>query len=67
MIKKIKNTAPWTYVFSDPNGEEIVATFYEKEFQKTNQKEFKVEKVINYMLNRKPTITLLTVTLVKKT
>ena len=25
-----------TYVISDLNGEEIVGTFYEKEFQKTN-------------------------------
>ena len=31
MIKKFKNTVPWTYVISDPNGEEIVRTFYEKE------------------------------------
>ena len=28
------------------NGEEIVGTFYEKELQKTNQKECRVEKVI---------------------
>ena len=28
------------------NGEEIIGTFYEKELQKTNQKEFKIEKVI---------------------
>ena len=24
---KIKNTVPWTYVISDPNGEQIVGTF----------------------------------------
>ena len=24
VIKKVKNTVPWTYVFSDLNGEEIV-------------------------------------------
>ena len=36
---------PWTYVISDRKGEEIVGTFYEKELQKTNQKEFRVEKV----------------------
>ena len=36
----------WTYVISDLNGEEIVGTFYKKELQKTNQKEFRVEKVI---------------------
>ena len=28
------------------NGEEISGTFYEKELQKTNQKEFRIEKVI---------------------
>ena len=38
MIEKINNTVPWTYVISDLNGEEIVGTFYEKQFQKTNQK-----------------------------
>ena len=37
---------PWTYVINDPNGEEIVATFYLKELQKTNQKEIRIEKVI---------------------
>ena len=39
MIKKGKNIVPWTYVISDLNREEIVQTFYEKELQKTNQKE----------------------------
>ena len=46
MIKKVKNTVPWTYVLNDLNGQEIVGTFYEKELQETNQKEFRVEKVI---------------------
>ena len=46
VIKKLKNTVLWTYVIRDRNGEEIVGTFYEKELQKTNQKEFRVEKVI---------------------
>ena len=46
MIKKVKNTVPWTYVISDLNGEEIVGAFYEKELQKTNRKELGVEKVI---------------------
>ena len=36
IISKIKNTVPWTYVISDHNGEKIVGTFYEKEFQKTS-------------------------------
>ena len=34
VIKKIKNTVPWTYVINDLNGEEITRTFYEKELQK---------------------------------
>ena len=40
VIKKVKNTVPWTYVISDLNGEEIAWTFYENELQKTNQIEF---------------------------
>ena len=36
----------WTYVINDLNGAEIVGTFYEKELQKTNQKEFRIEKAI---------------------
>ena len=46
VIKKVKNTVPWTYVINDLNGEEIARTFYEKELQKTNQEEFRIEKVI---------------------
>ena len=46
VIKKIKNTVPWKYVINDLNSEEIIGSFYEKELQKTNQKEFRIEKVI---------------------
>ena len=46
MIKTVKNTIPWTYVISDLTRGKLVGTFYEKELYKTNQKEFKVEKVI---------------------
>ena len=46
VIKKVKNTVPWTYVINDLNGEEIIGIFYEKELQKTNQQEFRIEKVI---------------------
>ena len=46
VIKKVKNSVPWTYVINDLNGEEITGTFYEKELQKTNQEEFRIEKVI---------------------
>ena len=45
MIKNVKNTVSWAYVISDLNGEEIVGTFDEKELQKTNQTEFRVEIV----------------------
>ena len=41
VVSKIKNTVPWTYVINDLTGEEIIETFYEK----TNQKEFRTEKV----------------------
>ena len=30
MIKKVKNTVPWTYVINDLNGEELFGTFYEE-------------------------------------
>ena len=39
VIKKVN-------VINDLNGEEITGTFYEKELQKTNQGEFRIEKVI---------------------
>ena len=45
VIRKVKNTVPWTYVINDLNGEEIIGTFFEKELQKTNQKKFRIEKV----------------------
>ena len=43
IIKKVKSTI---HVINDLNGEEIIGTFYEKELQKTNQEEFRIEKVI---------------------
>ena len=45
VITKVKNTVPWTYVISELNGKEFIETFYEKELQKTNQKEFRIEKL----------------------
>ena len=45
-IKEVRNTVLWTYVVDDLNGEEIVGTFCEKELQKTNEKEFRIEKAI---------------------
>ena len=46
VVSKIKNTVPWTYIINDLNGQKITGTFYEKELQRTNQKEFRIEKVI---------------------
>ena len=46
VINKIRNAVPWTYVFNDLNGEETPGSFYEKELQKANQKEFRIEKVL---------------------
>ena len=46
VVNKIKNTVPWTYVINDLNCEESIGIFYQKELQKTNQKEFRIEKVI---------------------
>ena len=46
VVNKIQNTVPWTYLINDLNGEEIKGSFYEKELQKTDQKEFRIEKVI---------------------
>ena len=58
VISKIKNTVPWRYVINDLDAEEIIKTFYEKELQKTNQKEFRIEKLIkrkgdNFYIKRK--------------
>ena len=38
VIKKVKNTAPWTYVISDLKGKEIFGTFYEKELPKKKKR-----------------------------
>ena len=43
VIRKVKNTMPWTYIISGAmdiyylNGEEVVGTFYKKKLQKINQ------------------------------
>ena len=48
MIKKVKNTLSWPYVIEDHNGKGIARMFCVKELEKSNQTEFKIEKVINY-------------------
>ena len=72
MIEKVKNTVWWTYPNSDLNREKIVVTFFEKELQKTIKKSLElIKKVIKrkgdrYMLNRKATLILFTVGLIKR-
>ena len=46
IVGKTKNIVPWTSVISDLNGEPITGRFYKKKLQKTNQKEFIIEKII---------------------
>ena len=70
-LKKLKILL-WSYVTNDFNRGEIVGTFYKKELQKTNQKEFRIENVIkkkgnNYLLNWRVMIIHLLVGLIKKT
>ena len=52
MIKEIKNTVPWTYIINDLNGEKIIGKFYEKELQKIDQQEFRIEKVVRRKGNK---------------
>ena len=47
MIKKMQKTVPWTYLREGLNGEENGGIFYEKEWQKTNQIDFRIEKSNN--------------------
>ena len=52
VIKEVKNAVPRIYVINDLNGEEIIGIFYERELQSTNQKEFRIEKVIKKKDNK---------------
>ena len=46
VVNKVQNTVPSTYLINNLNGEEIKGSFYEKELQKTDEKELRIEKVI---------------------
>ena len=52
VIKKVENGhrllfhVPWLQVINDLIGVKIIGTIYEKELQKTNQQEIRIEKVI---------------------
>ena len=50
VVSKIKDIAPPTNVIIDLNGEPIAGSFYEKALEKTNQKEFRIEKVIKRII-----------------
>ena len=52
IIKRVKNTVPWTYVINDLDGEKVTGTFYEKELQKSSEKEFRIEKVIKRKVHK---------------
>ena len=52
VISKNKNTVLWTYTIAGLNGKEIVGSFYGNELQKTNQKEFRIEKVIKRKIDK---------------
>ena len=43
---------PWTYLISGFHKKEIFGTFYKNDLQKTNQTEFRVEKVIKRKCDR---------------
>ena len=51
-VNNIKNTVPWTYTINDLNGEKVIGIFYEKELQKTSQKEFRIEKILKRKCNK---------------
>ena len=71
VMKKIKNTVPWTYIINDLNREEIIGTFYENGLQGTKLNEFRIEKVIKrkgdkLYVNGRVMIILLIAGLIKK-
>ena len=46
LLLKLKIQFHGLNVINDLNSEEIIGRFYDKEFQKTNQKELRLEKVL---------------------
>ena len=71
VIKKVKNTVPWTYFINDLNGAEIIRTFYENYKKLLNknlgQKKQSRKREINYMSNEKVMIVRLLAGLIKQT
>lgn len=52
IVESVKNTMPVSYTLKDLQGEPIIGRFYEEELQKTNQKTFRIEKVIGRKTNK---------------
>ena len=52
VVNKVQNPFPWTYLINDLNGEEIMGRSYEKELQKTDPTEFRIDKVIKRKGNK---------------
>ena len=44
VIKKVKNTVPWTYVINDLNGEEITGTIMKKNYKRQIKKNSGLKK-----------------------
>ena len=44
VIKKVKNTVPWTYVIKDLNDEEIIGTFMKKNCKRRIKKNLELKK-----------------------
>ena len=40
------------YAINDLNGDDIIGTLYEKELQKTNRQEFRIEKLTNKKVDK---------------
>ena len=46
VVHKVQNTQPITYKIKDLNDEPIVGSFYEQQLQATDQKVFRIDKII---------------------
>ena len=44
MIKKVKNTVPWTYVINDLNDHEIIETFMKRNYKRIINKNLGLKK-----------------------
>ena len=44
VIKKVKNTVPWTYVSNDLNGEEIIGCFMKNNYRKQIKNNLELKK-----------------------